>query len=1141
MSHEKTPISPAQTQPELPAQPTTEASASNLPKAYDPSIIERRWAEYWVSEKLFEVHSPAATAAGNPARNFTLLLPPPNVTGRLHMGHMLNQTEMDILTRWHRMRGQTSLWVPGTDHAGIATQMMVERQLASEGSNRKSLGREAFTARVWEWKRQYGSAITDQMRRLGASVDWSREYFTMDDHLNVAVKEAFVRLYEQGLIYRGAYIVNWDPVQQTAVSDLEVTHEDRLGKLYHIRYPFADGSGSIVVATTRPETMLGDTAVAVNPTDARYTAVIGKVVSLPLSAVNGAANREIPILADDWAQPEFGTGAVKVTPAHDPNDFAIGQRHALPSLTIMDETAHIHLPGSPYHGLDRFVAREKIVADLEAAGLLVAIKDHNLAIALSQRTGAVIEPRLSLQWFLAVNKAPANGGDSIASKAISAVRDGHIKFTPEMYSKTYFEWMNNIHDWCISRQLWWGHRIPAWHCADCHALTVARETPTACATCGSTQITQETDVLDTWFSSGLLPFTVFGWPGTPEPKATETIRKTAEAEGKYIRQVGATGNYAHVRLCISPNSTGKGFAFSNETDSNTLPERFIQPIKEGIQEAMRGGVVEGHPLVDVKVSLIDGSYHEVDSNEMAFRIAASIALKEAARKAQPVVLDRASNLEPTHLRSHGNLLTLEPTSNLEPRTSNLTPDLAAFYPTTLLVTGFDILFFWVARMIMLGTHFMLDVPMPDGSPRKLAEAVPFKEVYIHALVRDADRQKMSKTKGNVIDPIEIIERFGTDAVRFTLASMASPGTDIAFSEARTEGNRAFANKIWNAARFLFMNLDRAREAGIEITPTTNTVISTTELGASSSPTVSSSVKVGSPDTDALESRWILSRLNAVAAEVHRALSDYRFDEAASAIYQFFWGDLCDWYLEIVKLRLNFEPTNDLPFPTSEDAEDSVEQTRAALITLIAVFESALRLLSPFMPFLTEEIWHALYAGLPPAKSIALTHYPQPQDYKRDEAALGEMQTLQELITTIRALRKELAVPERESAPIRIHGDAQILDPLQFSQDILARLARVSGIEVSSVALTGNNARSTSSFDVAVLYERQIDVPAERERLTKDLAKYEKGLAAAERQLGNEAFMAKAPAHIVEGLRKQAAETLTLYNKTKAALDALSAE
>jgi valyl-tRNA synthetase len=1002
MSHENTPKSPAQSLPEsqnIPlaqstGQSSAKASASSLPKAYDPSIIERRWAEYWVSEKLFEVPSPAGTTTGSPTENFTLLLPPPNVTGRLHMGHMLNQTEMDILTRWHRMSGQTSLWVPGTDHAGIATQMMVERQLASEGIGRKSLGREAFTARVWEWKRQYGSAITDQMRRLGASVDWSREYFTMDDRLSIAVKEAFVRLYDQGLIYRGSYIVNWDPIQQTAVSDLEVTHEDRLGKLYHIRYPFADGTGSIVVATTRPETMLGDTAVAVNPTDPRYTAVIGKVISLPLSAVNGSPNREIPILADDWAQPEFGTGAVKVTPAHDPNDFAIGQRHNLASITILDTEAHIDLPGSSYHGLDRFIARKRIVADLEAAGLLVAIKDHNLAIALSQRTGAIIEPRLSMQWFLAVNKSPNAGGESIASKAIAAVRDGHIQFTPEMYSKTYFEWMNNIHDWCISRQLWWGHRIPAWHCTACHAITVARETPTACSTCGSSDIAQETDVLDTWFSSGLLPFTVFGWPGDAE------------------------------KDCHSERSE-----------------------------------------------------------------------------------------ESPHLSS---------TSNLEPRTSNLTPDLAAFYPTSLLVTGFDILFFWVARMIMLGTHFMLDVPMPDGSPRKLAEAVPFKAVYIHALVRDADRQKMSKTKGNVIDPIEIIERFGTDAVRFTLASMASPGTDIAFSEARTEGNRAFANKIWNAARFLFMNLDRAREAGIEVTlPTNESVIPTGgEAGVEGPPHFAGA-------SDPLESRWILSRLSAVSAEVHRALSDYRFDEAASAIYQFFWGEFCDWYLELVKLRLNF------------DDPDEKGATSAALTTFVHVFESALRLLSPFMPFLTEEIWHALYAGQPPAKSIALTHYPQASDYPADSASVSAMQTIQEIITTVRALRKELSVPEKEAAPVRLHATPEIVALAQSNTDMLAKLSRVSAVESAAEALTGSNARSTSSFDVAVLYERQIDVPAERERLTKEIAKFEKGLAAAERQLSNESFMAKAPAHIVEGLRKQAAETRTLHDKTKAALDALA--
>jgi valyl-tRNA synthetase len=1016
MSDDPTIEMSSKTPPAPSSETPGDSSASNLPKAYDPSIIEQRWAEYWVRERLFDVPTPAAHTS-NDAKNFTMLLPPPNVTGRLHMGHMLNQTEMDILTRWHRMRGETSLWVPGTDHAGIATQMMVERQLAAEGTCRKALGREAFTERVWEWKHQYGSAITDQMRRLGASVDWSREYFTMDDRLSIAVKEAFVRLYEQGLIYRGSYIVNWDPIQQTAVSDLEVTHEDRASKLYHIRYPFADGTGSIVIATTRPETLLGDVAVAVNPSDERYKEFIGKLVTLPLSAAAGHGDREIPILADDWAQPEFGTGAVKVTPAHDPNDFAIGQRHSLPSITILDESAHVQLPGSPYHGLDRFVAREKIIADLEDAGLLVAVKDHAHAIAISQRSGAVIEPRLSLQWFMAVNRPPqtpgapfvtdassrvgsdANPSDprkSIAQTAIDAVREGHIKFTPDMYEKTYMEWMNNIHDWCISRQLWWGHRIPAWHCNACKKITVARDNPVACSGCGTADIHQETDVLDTWFSSGLLPFTAFGWPGA---------------------------------------------------------------------------------------------------------------------------------------------------SNLEPGTSNLTPDLAAFYPTSVLVTGFDILFFWVARMIMLGTHFMLDIPMPDGTPRTLAEAVPFRAVYIHALVRDANREKMSKTKGNVIDPIEIITKYGTDAVRFTLASQASPGTDIAFNEARTEGNRAFANKIWNAARFLFMNLDRAREAGYVIDPHNNNVVILSEgrspqskdpetagINDTASPFSTSTAPASLPDHTPLETRWIFARLSIVSGEVERALNDYRFDEAASAIYQFFWGEFCDWYLELVKLRLNFdEPVNDV--------------TAITLASLVAVFEAALRLLSPFMPFLTEEIWHALYAGAPPAHvsgktSIALTRYPQASDFPNSALSIAAMETMQELITTVRGLRKELSVPEKDVAPIVIHAGARVIALADAHSDMLARMARVSAVEIAPEALSGNNARSTTSFDVAVIYERQIDIPAERERLTKDLAKYEKGLTAAERQLGNESFMAKAPAHIVEGLRKQAAETRTLHDKTRAALEAL---
>jgi valyl-tRNA synthetase len=924
-----------------------------LPKAYDPYLIEERWAEYWVRERIFDVATPDESDLSE-TKPFTMLLPPPNVTGRLHIGHMLNQTEMDILTRWHRMCGDTALWVPGTDHAGIATQMMVERQIKAEGLSRQQLGREAFEARVWQWKSLYGNAILDQMKRLGSTVDWSREYFTMDETLNVAVKEAFVRLYEQGLIYRGAYIVNWCPGCQTAVSDLEVVHEDQLGKIYEIRYPLADGSGSIVIATTRPETMLGDVAVAVNPTDERYTHLIGKLLKVPL------VGREIPVIADDWAKPEFGTGAVKVTPAHDPNDFAIGQRHALASINIMDETAHIALPGSPYDGLDRFAARKQIVADLEEQGLLVAVKDHQNSIGLCDRSKDIIEPRLSTQWFLAVNKVPTGGGESIAANARAAVDKGFIKFTPDQYRKTYDEWMKNIYDWCISRQLWWGHRIPAWHCAACHQITVARETPAACSHCSSTDIKQETDVLDTWFSSGLLPFTVFGWPN-------------ADA------------------------STGA----------------------------------------------------------------------------------------PT-----------------------LTRDLAAFYPTQLLVTGFDILFFWVARMIMLGCHFMLDVPMPDGSPRTLANAVPFREVYIHALVRDADRQKMSKTKGNVVDPIEVITKFGTDAVRFTLASMASPGTDIAFSEARTEGNRAFANKIWNAARFLFMNVERAADAGVRIDLST--------LGHS---LIDNSDKY-------IESAWIRAQLSRTAALVNTALGEYRFDEAANHVYQFFWGDFCDWYLEIVKLRLDFVDRPDVPSRTE------------ALRKFLAVFECSLRLLSPFMPFITEEIWHAFYDGKPPLQSIALTQFPMAEHSLWNDSSVTQMEFLKDLVVAVRGLRKEMGVPEKEAASIRVFTSESFHNFIEVNANVLSKLARVSAVELAPAALTGDGTRSTGSFDVAVVYERQIDVPAERERLTKDLAKYEKGIAAADRQLTNDAFMAKAPAHIVEGLRKQSAETRMLYDKTKAALDAL---
>ena len=921
----------------------------DLPKAYDPTAIEDHWAEYWVREDLFAQRTPGPNsetgeaAEGDP---FTILLPPPNVTGRLHMGHMLNQTEMDILTRWRRMQGRRALWLPGTDHAGIATQMMVERQLAEEGKTRQELGREKFVERVWEWKRHYGGAILSQMKRLGASVDWQREYFTMDENLSVAVREAFVRLHEQGLIYRGAYIVNWCPRCQTAISDLEVVHEEQKGHIWEIKYPVLDDGGNetgefLTVATTRPETMLGDTAVAIHPEDERYLHLHGKKLRLPL------VGREIPIVLDAWVSREFGTGAVKVTPAHDPNDFALGQRHGLPNINIMDETAHINGEGGAYQGLDRYVARKRIVADLEELGLLAGVKDHVNNVGHCDRCKTVVEPRLSTQWFVKIQP--------LADKAIAAVKEEKIKFTPEQYKKTYLNWMENIYDWCISRQLWWGHRIPAWHCATCGKITVARIDPTACAHCGSDKITQETDVLDTWFSSGLLPVSVFGWPNiTPENRA----------------------------------------------------------------------------------------------------------------------------------------------------------DFDTFYPTSLLVTDFDILFFWVARMIMLGIWFAQDVPEADGSPRSLANSVPFREVYIHALVRDANREKMSKTKGNVIDPIEIVKSYGTDAVRFTLASMASPGTDIAFNVARTEGYRAFANKIWNAARFLFMNVDRAAEIGITVDPAA--------LGQM--PTVA--------DDAPLEARWIVAELHATTDRVNQALEAYRYDDAANIIYQFFWGSFCDWYLEIVKLRLDF----------SEAADKA--QTTAALTTFVSVFEAALRLLSPFMPFITEEIWHALYDGNPPAKSIALTAYPQAHETSAAAVAEIDMGLLQSLIVEVRAVRKEAAVEEKGIIPIEVRIDDAMHAALKENAIIIERLARVSEIRFVDEISAGLAKHSTPAFDVAVIYERIIDVAAERERLTKDIAKYEKGLAAAERQLGNEGFVAKAPAQIVEGLKKQESETRLLMEKARAALAAL---
>jgi valyl-tRNA synthetase len=929
----------------------------DLPKSYEPGAIEARWAEYWVKEKLFSVPTPPE---GDPRPVFSLLLPPPNVTGRLHMGHMLNQTQMDIIIRWHRMRGFVTLWLPGTDHAGIATQMMVERQLAAEGKKRSELGREKFIERVWEWKKHYGGAIQEQMRRLGASVDWTREYFTMDENLSRAVREVFVRLHEEGLIYRGKYIVNWCPRCETAISDLEVKHEEIRGKLWEIRYPVIGTDEFISVATTRPETMLGDAAVAVNVRDERYAHLHGKKALLPLM------NREIPIITDELAQPEFGTGAVKVTPAHDPNDFEAGRRHNLPQIEVMDQHARMNQNAGPYAGLDRYAARKRVLEDLRAQDFLVGEKDYTISIGKCDRCGTVVEPRLSTQWFIKIQP--------LADRAIEVVEKDYIRFTPANYRQIYLNWMRNIHDWTISRQLWWGHRIPAWHCS-CGEIIVARETPAKCPKCGGSELKQDPDVLDTWFSSGLLPFTTLGWP-------------------------------------------------------------------------------------------------------------------EATR------------------------------------------DLEVFYPTSLLITGFDILFFWVARMIMLGCWFMAPPHKPDArdarrskvsdvegwTPRlpelsedQLRDSVPFREVYIHALVRDAERQKMSKTKGNVLDPIEVIEKYGTDATRFTLAAMSSPGTDIAFNESRTEGYRAFANKIWNAARFMFMNVDRIdpglRPAG------------TAEGGRPH-------MGVVGFEAVTLEDRWILSRFNNAAQSVNESLAIYRFDEAANRIYDFFWGEFCDWYLELIKPRL---------------APECAENARLACGNLVALFEASLRLLHPVMPFITDEIWHAIYDEKPPQKSLALAAYPQADENQIDLKSETEMAILQDLIVSVRNLRAELKVETKTKVPIAVYAlEPEIRELIEQKRGAVERLATVDKITFAESSLSKlPGARHTARFDVHVTYEKKIDIAADRERRKKELEKSEKEAANLQKQLGNEQFLAKAPSHVIENMRKRVQELEILREKLKDQLDGLS--
>jgi valyl-tRNA synthetase len=893
-----------------------------IAKAYEPQQIEPRWAEYWVKEELFKADASA------PGPVFSIVIPPPNVTGSLHIGHMLDHTEIDILTRWHRMRGYNTLYLPGTDHASISTQRVVAKQLADQGIDYRRLGREEFLKRVWKWKEESGGIITRQMKQIGESCDWSREKFTLSPELSRVVTEVFVRLYEEGLIYRATRLVNWCPECLTVLSDLEVVHEERQGQLWHIKYPVVGSSEFVVVATTRPETMLGDSAVAVHPEDERYKRLIGKRVVLPLM------NREIPIIADEMVDREFGTGAVKITPAHDTNDFEVGKRHKLAEIDVMTDDARMNANAGAYAGLDRFEARKKIVEDLKALSLLEKITEYTNNIGLCERSKTIVEPRISTQWFCRMKP--------LAEPAIVAVERGDIRIIPDNRRVEYFNWMRNIHDWTLSRQLWWGHRIPAWHCGDCREIIVAREAPTKCLECGSAKLEQDPDVLDTWFSSGLWPFSTLGWPED-------------------------------------------------------------------------------------------------------------------------------------------------------------TPDYKTYYPTSLLITGYEILFLWVARMAMLGIHF--------------TGKVPFRTVYLHSIVRTVDGQKMSKSKGTGIDPIDVNRKYGTDAMRFTLALMAAPGSDLIWTEDRIQSSRNFANKIWNAARFLFVNLDKFEESGAKLE----------ELAA---PEVRAKAPYRCGGKIPLVDAWLFTRLADAIEMVNDALANYRFHEAAHGVYQFFWGDFCDWYIEWVKPELH-----------SADRE----RATVAWKNLFAAFDAALRLLHPFMPFLTEELWHQLpqKAG---AKSIALDRFPEAHAEWKNERALGEVALIQEVVTALRNIRAELKLDAKKRIAAEFSTvDAAARDLIETNSGAIARFAVLSELRVvsrqQSETKTGA-VRSTAVFDVRVAYSETVDPAAEKARLKKESEGLQKAIASKERQLGDETFRSRAPEKIIKGLEATLAEQRMELEKLSKRLDDL---
>ncbi len=925
-----------------------------IPKAYEPQEIEERWAKAWYDENLFRAeNSGNPQVAGTAQPRFSIALPPPNVTGSIHIGHMLEHTQIDMLVRWHRMRGERTLWLPGMDHAGIATQFVVERMLATEGIKRQDLGREEFERRVWKWKTESGGVIKQQMIRLGASCDWTREKFTLEPALYRSVLEAFLRLYREGLIYRGRYMVNWCPRCQTAISDLEVVHNERTGNLWHIRYPVTGTKEFLVVATTRPETMLGDTAVAVHPEDERYAHLVGKTVMLPLM------NREIPVIADSYVDREFGTGVVKITPAHDPNDFEVGKRHHLPEIDVMTDDAHMNADAGKYAGLERFVARARVIEDLEKLGLMEKITEHTHNVGTCDRCKAIVEPRLSTQWFMKMKPLADEAKKAVTGEFGPAAE---IEVVPDNERTILLQWFENIRDWCISRQLWWGHRIPIWHCGGCKEMIPATSSdveivdghawaagvPSKCPKCGGEELTQDKDVLDTWFSSALWPFSTLGWPDDTE-------------------------------------------------------------------------------------------------------------------------------------------------------------DLRTFYPTSLLISGYDILFFWDARMIMMGLH------LAPGASEK--DRIPFRRLYLHSLVRTAEGAKMSKTKGTGVNPLELTQQYGTDALRYMLASMAAPGTDIALTEDRILGARAFANKIWNAARFLFMNLEKVESAGI-----------TLDLVAA--PEIRAKAPYAVKGEGELVHRWIFSRLAATASEVSKALDEFRFHEACQTIYHFFWGDFCDWYIEWVKPQLS-----------STDRDVAVPAWR----NIFAVLDAALRLLHPVMPFLTEELWHKLPqpAG---ARTIALDHFPEAREEWFDAPAESDMALIQEIIVAARNIRAEMKIDQKKKVAAEFSSkDTRVRALVQGNLDALTRLASLSELTVSSEALASEGAtvRSTAQFDLRIAYGDAVDKPAEIAKLQKEIERLAKDIETKKARLADETFTSKAPARVVDDFKATLAAREAEYQKLVERLKQLS--